>query len=250
MRNWLQPSPSDEPQLALGDEEDKIESPSLISKLLKQTFEQHCLLNITVDDLAVTCGSVIVQLDDDDNCIVLDTLTPADAMATLTAASKLVVSTLLNELPLTFATTVVAVGDDGQEASVHIARPACVYYVQHRGEHRVPVPMNWSISATIVLEPNHCVSAVVRDLSPSGFSARLDAPLPEIPDQFDGPKRFYLTLGTEQIIEGELEICYVGTPEIGNFQRIGARIVTLRPRDQRRIDQCVAAIDRQQSRLT
>ena len=250
MRNWLHSDVCDDPQIALGDDEDKIESPSLIYKLLKRTFAQHCLLNVTVDNLAGTSGSVILQLEDSHDNVVLDALTSADAKATLKAKSKISVSTLLDDLQLAFATTVVKVCSHDGSASIHIARPECVYYAQHRGEHRVPVPMTWSISATIILDPDHCISAVVHDLPPSGFSARLDAPLPDIFDQIDGPMNFYLALGPDRLIEGELEICYVETPEIGKFRRIGAHIVTISPRDQRIIDQCVAEIDRQQSRLS
>jgi c-di-GMP-binding flagellar brake protein YcgR len=110
--------------------------------------------------------------------------------------------------------------------------------------------MNWTISASIALDSDHCINAVLRDLSPSGFSARVDTPLPDNSEQLDYPIKFSLALGSGQLVEGELEICYVETPELREFRRLGARIVALSPRDQRIIDQCVADIDRQQSRLS
>lgn len=250
MLNWLQSVDSEHQRLATHDDDYKIDSPSLIYKLLKRTCDQHCLLNVTFDTLEATYGSVIVQLSDRHDTVVLDELTPADGMARLHPNTQISISTLLNNLQLTFTTTVAEVFYNEGSASIHLARPACVYYAQHRGEHRVAVPMNWPLSASLVLDVDHCITAVVRDLSASGFSARLDAPLPEFAERLDGPIKFSLALGADRIVEGELEICHVDIPEFGKFRRIGTRIVALSAHDKRIIEQCVAAIDRQQSRLS
>ncbi len=243
------PLSSSSPPIAL-DDEHKIDSPSLVFKLLKRTFDHHCLLNLALGDPETNYSSVILELDADHGYVLLDQSNPADGMSSLRVGTKISISTLLNGLQLTFTGLVTALPTGENSPGFYISVPEHVYYVQHRSEHRVPVPMNWSISVSIILNDDRRIEAVVRDLSPGGFSARLHAPLPSAVEALNSPLKFSLNLGADRSVEGEMEICYVETQKIGKFQMIGTRILAISPQHQRLIDQCVAEIDRQQSRLT
>ena len=239
-----------DPPIASDNDGPNIDSRSLVLKLLKRTFDLHCLLNVTLDDAESSYSSIILEPGADNDYVLLDELTPADGMSPLRVDTAVSISTLLDGLQLAFTSRVVEPRTGEHPPGISIAIPEQVYYAQHRREHRVRVPMNWSISVSIILNNHHRIDAIVRDLSPRGFSARLDAPLPGPVEALDSPLKFSLTLGANPAIEGEMEICYVATPEFRKFQMIGTRILTISPQGQRLIEQCVAEIDSQQCRLS
>jgi hypothetical protein len=105
IRNYLQSVVSRQPPSTTDDDDNKIDSPSLVYKLLRRAFEQHCLLDLSFNDLTGAYGSVIVQLEDSDDSVVLDELTPRDTMAGLRPGCQVSVATLVNGLQLTFTTT-------------------------------------------------------------------------------------------------------------------------------------------------
>ncbi len=207
------------------------------------------MLNLTLGDDESNYSSVILEPDADHGYVLLDQLNPADGTSLLRVGTKVAVSTLLNGLQLTFTSLVTELPTGENSPGIYIGVPEHVHYVQRRSEHRVPVPMNRSISVSIIPNHDRRIEAVVRDLSPGGFSAQLHAPLPEPVEALNSPLKFSLNLGAGRSVEGEMEICYVEIQKFGKLQTIGTRILATSPQHQRVIDRCVAEIDRQQSRL-
>jgi len=251
MRSWFKTKQTAKPVFTLYDDDHaKVTSAWRIYALLERTFDSHCLLKVgIIDDDADAYGSVIVKLGTNYDYLLLDRLTPNNGNIRLTPGCPITISTLLNNLPLRFSSTVVKIAKAHEPAPIRIAFPELVYYAQHRREHRVPIPMNWPLTVSIQLDEENWFGGVVRDLSPSGFRAQLDVALPLPIEHLPFPLPFSLALGNTRIVEGELEICYVYHSEIVNLPRIGTRILRLPPHHQRVLDQCVAEIDRQQSRL-
>jgi len=220
-----------------------------IRALLEQTFANHCLLNVRIiDGNEDAYGSVIVELGTCPNYVMLDALAPGYGNARLAPGCAITISTLLNNLQLTFSSTVLEIAEEKPHARICIGFPELVYYAQHRREHRVPLPMNWPATVLIGLNEEHRTGGVVRDLSSGGFCAQLDTALPSPVEHLPFPLPFSLVLAG-RTIRGEMEICHVYRSGFGKPPRIGTRILMIPPHHQHVLDQCIAEIDRQQSRL-
>lgn len=238
-----------EPTVDAGEDDDRIIVPAQVHGLLTRTFEGHCLLRVGVDGVDNAYSSAMLKLDEDRGYLVIDALTPGEGNARLKPRTRIVISTLLDELTLRFASRVVKVGKTKELPYYAIAYPDEVCYAQHRREHRVAIPMNWPARVSIGIDEENRIDGVLRDLSSSGFCAQLDAPLPRPVERLPFPLHFVLSLAHDRSIAGEMEICYVFKPESSRRIRIGTRILAITPPHQRVLDQCVAEIDRQQSRL-
>lgn len=251
MRNWLHHRATPEPIIDLGGDDGSVTSPSRIYRLLKRSVEHHCLINVRLDGAKHLYSSAVLRIGADRNYLLLDALSPADGNARIKIHAEVAISTLLDKLDLTFSSTVEKIGTTSDLPPIRIAYPERVYYAQHRGEYRVAVPTNRPARISIRLDAAHRIEGIVRDLSPGGFRALLDAPLQKEPGSDPGfpvPLRFSLSLAPDRTVEGEIEICYASASENGKLQWFGARIVAMAASDQRVLDHCVAKIDRQQSR--
>jgi c-di-GMP-binding flagellar brake protein YcgR len=250
MRSWLKNTENAESIVTIYDDDvASVTTHWRIHSLLERTFDSHCLLNVRIiDGSEGAYGSVIVQIGTNRNCLILDGLTPGDGNARLARGRAITVSTLLNNLQLTFTSTVLEIAETNP-TRIRIVFPELVYYAQHRREHRVPLPMNWPATVSIRLNKANRFGGVVRDLSSGGFCVQLEAPLPLPVEQLPFPLPFSLALAVDRIIQGEMEICYVYRSEFGKLPRIGTRILMIPPHHQHVLDQCIAEIDRQQSRL-
>ncbi len=249
MRSWLKNTENSESIVTIYDDA-SVTVHWQVHSLLERTFESHCLLNVRIiDGSDEAYGSVIVEIGANRDCLILDALTPGYGNARLAPGCAITVSTLLNNLRLTFSSTVMEIARANIPTRIRVVFPELVYYAQHRRELRVPLPMNWPATVWIRLNEANRFGGVVRDLSSGGFCAQLDAPLPLPVEHLPFPLPFSLALAVDRIIQGEMEICYVYQSGFGKLPRIGTRILTLPPHHQHVLDQCVADIDRQQSRL-
>lgn len=242
MLNWLRHR-----EQALDDDAHGIISPSQIIQLLERVRTNHCLLNVNLIDTEDVYTTMILDVDSAHHNVVLDGLNPPEGNRMLAPEVHIDVSTQLNGLDVSFASTIVTAPLTEESPIVEIAPPLRVHYAQNRREHRVVVPMNWPTSATFWLAERGAISGEVRDLSPGGFCVQIDssAALDRVPP----PVPFKLTLANESVVEGEMEICYVSDFNRAKLRQIGTRILTISPHHQRLLDQCVAEIDRQQLRL-
>ncbi len=248
MQPWIRFKRSDATIVDVNAKGETLTSPSQIYNLLKRAFDAHCLLKVQLERNGGTYSSAILKIGTNRQYLILDALTPAGGNAQLTPPAEISVSTLFNRVDLSFSSKVVKIDNAEKLPRNFIALPKQVYYGQRRQEHRVAVPMNWPATVSIRIDAGHSISGIVRDLSPSGFRAQFDGPLPSSLGQQPRPLQFTLGLVQDSLIEGELEIRHVYVPKIGKLRQIGTHILAITPQHQRMLEQWVAEIDRQQSR--
>lgn len=173
MRHWFRSSNTPEPSEAVA-KDGCVNSRADIRHLLIRTFENHCLLSVRIADDHEIYSSALVELGKLRRYVTLDALTPAEGNARMAVRSAIAISTQLDNLDMSFTTSVKKVGCTVDLPYYRIAIPRQIHYAQHRREHRVPIPMNFSTTVSIWLDQATRVSGTVRDLSVSGFCAQLD----------------------------------------------------------------------------
>ena len=217
---------------------------------LEQIHAAHCLLEVRCDGDEQAAQSALVELVPQRGYFVLDAFTPPLDPGRLAALPQVHVRARLDGRDIRFTTRLLEQGGKRGAPYYMAAYPEHVDNPQRRREFRVNVPLDKG--AQVVLHGAGGVQArgELRDLSPSGFSAHLDAADCARLGLADGWRgNCSLNIDSAAALVGAVEVCHVKPAAAHLPARIGVCFVELDARSERRIERYVAELDRERARL-
>jgi c-di-GMP-binding flagellar brake protein YcgR len=228
---------------------DVVASRSQIFLLLKRIFEQHCLLTVQVGAEDEPFSTAMIELVGQRRYLVLDELMPGNGQKRLRQCRNITVTTQLNGVGLKFAGRVESANEDAGAPYYKVPFPKRIYYPQRREEYRVTVPLDWGATASIEMHGRRLIDGDVRDISAGGACVQVPAETLRQLSQSPQPALCTLHLPDGLSIEVDAEIRHIVTNERRNYVRLGIRFLDISAADHRRIEHCVASIDRMQTRI-
>lgn len=128
-----------------------------------------------------------------------------------------------------------------------LSTPHSIDDPQRRLEHRVNVPLAKGIALSIADERGATLHGELRDLSPSGFAARITH---GEPGHFADGRRGQceIALPDSAPLRAVVEICHVIAGQRHGVPRIGGCFIDLDARSERRLERYTAELEREQVR--
>lgn len=235
------------------DAGDDVPSVSVIDDrqlLLKKVCAEHYLLDLRFAHGPEAYQTAILELVPEAGYLVLDAMLPTDGDAYTADQPTIKVRTRINGIDLKFQSIISQRGVLDGTPFYKVPYPETIDYRQRRQEYRVTVPLDIGVNVRVHARDGTIVVGEVRDLSPNGFSAPIPIGDPSIFEDED------LRVGACEIdlprygaLTAAIDICHVFPRRGRAVPRLGVRFLDLDPRSERRIERCVAGLDRQQNRL-
>jgi len=217
---------------------------------LEQIHAAHCLLEVRCDGDEQAAQSAIIELVPQRGYFVLGAFAPAFDPRRLAGSPQVHVRARLDGRDIRFTTRLLKQGGKQDAPYYMAAYPEHVDNPQRRREFRVNVPL--AKGAQVVLRGTNGVQArgELRDLSPSGFSAHVDA-VDCVRLGLANGWRGACSLDIDSAAEltGAIEVCHVKPAAEPLPARIGVCFVELDARSERRIERYVAELNRERARL-
>lgn len=218
--------------------------------LLKKVCAEHCLIDLRFAHGPEAFQTAILELVPEAGYMVLDALVPAEGDESTVDVPTVNIRTRVHGMDLNFQSVITQRGVVDGAPFYKIPYPETIDYPQRRGEHRVTVPLDRGVEVRVHAHDDSIVTGEVRDLSPSGFSARIHSgDLSVFDAQEARATACEIDLPRYGTITAAIEICHVFPRQGRAVPRIGVCFVDLDPRTERQIEHSVARLDREQSRL-
>ncbi len=218
--------------------------------LLQQIFKRHCLLEVRIAGHEAAFQSAIIELVAEKNYFVLDALTPAEGNELTANRPAVTIKTRIDGMAVSFASRILARGGDATAPYYKAIYPDTLDYPQRRGDFRATVPLDNAVTVRFKASTGLSFSGDVRDLSPSGFSARVHDGEQHAFDDAAGVRgHCEIEFSDGQCIDATIEICHVFAAEGRAAPRVGACFVDLDARTERTLERYVASLERAQARL-
>lgn len=230
-------------------DEETVMEPDEIESQLSHVLLRKTMLGVAIDTSADIYLSHMLELVPGEGYLVLDELAPITGHRRIEPGSRLLVTARTTGALVRFYTEVLNIGTDQGMGYYKVRWPRVLGVQQRRKHYRVFVPFDQGVPVMITTDNDLRLTAELRDLSVSGFSARL-------PD--GGP----LHLRSGQI----LPRCSLELPDSGRLvvpieirhhlppqderrsARLGARFLRVTPQDQRQLERLVRALERESQR--
>lgn len=218
--------------------------------LLKKIYESHCLLDIRLDSDRSAYQSAIIELLPEQGYLVIDALTPASGDSLAAALPGLRVRTRVHGMEVTFLSRILARGSQHGLPYYKVRYPDDVEYPQRRRESRVTVPLDRGVPVRFETRTGSWVRGEIRDLSPSGFCARLlSGDVASIQQDSGRPTACEIDLPGHGTLNAAVEVRHMLPSRARSAPRVGARFIDLEPRAERQLQHCLAELGRRRVRL-
>lgn len=217
-------------------------------QLLNRLFESRCLLSLRFAHDSAVYQTAIIELVPSAGYCVLDALVPQEGNAVASALSSIHLQARLGGLDLKFHSRITARGSQDGLPYYQVAYPSTIEQPQRRREYRVNIPFDRGIAMHFRSTSGVSLRGELRDLSPSGFCARLlagDTRQIEAPTARRGDCDIELPGGS---ITATIGVCHVMPSRGRSAPRIGACFIDLEARTERHIERCVATLDRERAK--
>ena len=218
--------------------------------LLQQICEGHCLLDVRFNLGAEAYQSAILELVPGAGYLVLDALTPANGNLTAATLPGIRARTRLHGMDLKFATRIIQHGSQSGLPYYKVRYPESVDFPQRRRDYRVAVPFDRGVLVRFHTRDGTLVRGEVRDLSASGFCARLlSGDTTKIAAESGQHELCEIDLPGYDTVRAVVEVCHLLPSRARSAPRVGARFIDLDSRAERQLERCVAELDRTRLRL-
>ncbi|MFQ5661347.1 MAG: flagellar brake protein [Gammaproteobacteria bacterium] len=223
----------------------RIKSKDEIHAFLSRLYKNHALLSISIGNSDIIFGSVILEVNREKEYLVLDELYPRNQIRTPLLHQKLSIETQLEGILLQFSGTVDAASEQDGAEYYKIRIPKYVYHHQRRDNYRVPISISKPLRADLATENEVLIHAELRDLSLSGFCARLSLPSSEKLAIGDEIPTCIIQIPDGKKIVGSLEIMRIEETRPLRNTRIGARFSSLNNSDRQELSRVIAKLERE-----
>lgn len=218
-----------------------------VRQILRQMVENRIPLNVSIPDTDDRYSTTLVDIDEYQHEIVIDGLRPASGNDRLLEARRLSVMGAMGGQEILFASRLVNSSQGAERLLLRISFPEWLRYLQQRGCHRVPVGS--TVDAGLVLYDDGFERQVVgklEDLSEEGLGVSFPEHLSV--DVGDAAYPIILRLPDGDLIT-DVELRFKGQIEICRQTRVGARFVSLEPKQRAMIRRFVADLQRRMIRV-
>ena len=199
--------------------------------LLRKVCTEHYLLDLRFAHGPEAYQTAILELVPEAGYLVLDALLPTDGDEYTANVPAIKLRTRVHGIDLKFHSVITQRGVVDGTPFYKVPYPETVDYRQRRREHRVTVPLDKGVDVRIHARNGAIVTGEIRDLSPSGFSARIPRSDPSIFEAED------LRVGACEIdlprygtMTAAIEICHIFPAHGRAAPRLGVRFLDLDPR--------------------
>lgn len=230
------------------DDAELLRGSQRILPLVERVFRQRALITVAVQGLDDLFTSVILEVNDEGEYLVMDELRPLEGHAALRPGHEVHVSSRLDGISLSFSSTVERIENEQAGAYYKVPLPAELRYNQKRNYYRAAVPVTRTSPVLLVLGDRRSLAGELRDISLGGFSMRLNPGAPHGVTEGDRIDRCILHLDEQRSIETAVEVCYVEDRASTRRPRFGLRFIDLDERALRAIGGLVATLERDQLR--
>jgi len=222
--------------------EEVIRDPLLIACLLRRAAAARAL--VAVDLPGPQAGvTLILGVAPERRELYLDQLAPPEADEVLRRTGRLRARIRITGAEAEFEAEVAGRREAPGGATYRLPLPAEIRYRQRRSHHRVPVPRNLAVAVRYMLGGAEAAGRLC-DVSVGGVG--LETTAAEAAGLAPGEtiERCALLLPDRSTLAGPLEVRYVAEPAPNGVVRFGGRFTALDPRDRRRLQRFVAALER------
>ena len=222
--------------------EEVIRDPLMIDCLLRRAAAERSLVTVGLPG-PQTGLTLILGIDRENGELLIDQLAPPEADEALRRTGRLRARIRAGGAEGEFETEVIGRTETPEGAIYRLPLPSEIRYRQRRDHHRVPVPRNLAVTVRYVLGGAE-VAGRLCDVSLGGIG--LETMAAEAAGLAPGEtiERCALLLPDRSTVAGPLEVCYVAEPAPNGAVRFGGRFTVLDPRDRRRLQRFVAALER------
>lgn len=231
-----------EAEETIGDHEE-------IATHLTLLLANRATLGVSVEEGRDVYLSRALEVMPEAGYLVLDELAPMEGHRRLRTGSRLLVTARSRGSLLRFFSEVQDIGEERGMAYYRLRWPRLIGMQQRRRHFRVFVPLSQHLPLMLATDEDVRLQGELRDLSVSGFSARLPEQMPVrlVPGQVLPSCRLALP-GLGQVIV-PVELRYLEPPrDQRRSARIGGRFLRLATQTERQLEKMVRAIEREAQR--
>ncbi len=223
----------------------RVESRAEIESLLKKLNKNHTLLSIRLGNNEKSFGSMLLEINQERNYLVIDELYPRHEIKVPLVNSKLRIDTQLNGIELGFGVEILAIAEQEGVEYYKVSYPSSLFYYQRRASFRVGVGISTSIPVALSTLEDVLLHAELRDISLGGISARINTPMPgniEVGDEI--PTCIIHTPEGKKVV-CSLEVSRIETHDTSQSVRVGARFIQLSASDRHELSRFIAKLERE-----
>ncbi len=222
---------------------DLIRNPQEKLGLLTRVFKSHQLLTVELETYEKQLSSLILEVNEEENYLVLDEFYPTPNGLIINPEDKVKFYTNLSGVEVDFISTIEAISENISEPYYKVPVPKIIKYHQHRKYLRVPVSIGNPLKVVFSDKKDIIINGEIRDLSAGGFSARLKSNEQPFSVGDIIPRCIiYMPKGVKIYCAVEIRQIFLSTDN--NTPKIGVQFRDLEASDQREISKYVMQIDR------
>lgn len=240
--------PDDSPKQAPADgyvgQIERLTNAGHIASLLKRVHDAHAMLSVTIPGSDELYNSAVLQVDPAESFVLLDELRPLDGHELLAPGTKLHAHTRVRGIDVSFAGTVVEIGQDDDGAFYRLALPAVVNYRQRRASFRAHVHAGLAVPIILNLPDQQRLEGSLWDISAGGIGARLRPPVIHFEEGLLLPNCEIVLPPGEHVRFG-LEVRFAAPDDKSQQLRLGGRFVDIDRSQQRLVEHFVTSLERE-----
>lgn len=219
--------------------------PRLLS-LLNRLRDQFSILSVRLPKSSAQYTSAVVAIHPEDNCLILDELTPSDGHEHFLRVKECTIEVFSKGQGLIFTTNLVSKGQDNGIAYYKVELPPSIYYYLQRTNYRVPLPLNQRTPLLLPAPDESRVEGEVVDLSLGGLGFKIPATrwTEQLTPGTNVPS-CQLVLGTGEVLTVDVKIRFAAPAKDKKVLRMGAQFVKLTKRQQKRLERYIMSVERE-----
>jgi len=223
----------------------RIKSQDEIFGFLAKLIKQHTLLSVSIESPSLSYGSVILELNKDGGCFVLDELYPRNKITSSLRNEKLSIDIQLDSTQLSLNCVLDATSKKDGAEYYKAKMPSYIFCHQRREHYRVPVSIAKPLSADLSTENNVKMHSELRDISLERISARLTFQLSEGLNVGDEIPTCIIQIPDERNIICALEVVRIQETKPLRNIKIGAKFTELSNANRQDLSKALAKFGRE-----
>ena len=225
---------------------DKVTSRKKIFAILRQLQADHELLCVSVPGCPDKSNTAILGIKEHHNYFVLDELSTPAAHHAFQQGRKALVECRLRGMELHFTCRLLKADTGARIALYAVSIPDRIARIQRRGDYRLRLNPGLMTPVTVPHLEGRMVTGEAFDLSTSGLGVFLNTR--SLPSRGQLLSDVSLSLPQSRSFTANLEIRFARLDSSHRMLRIGARFISLNPKQQRQLSQFLAEQQRKRRR--
>jgi c-di-GMP-binding flagellar brake protein YcgR len=220
--------------------------PAQIAAMCRQIIEARALVTVAIPGVEGRFISALLDVNADARYLLMDELTPAPGHAQLILHKRLQAMIKYHGIEVRFKAELEAAGGQSGIAFYRMILPTELHYLQRRAHFRVRLGYGLTVPVSLSLDEAHHLEGRLSDLSAGGIGA-------ELPDgmrleQGQVVHDCQIKLADDKFIDGEVEVRYIKQDTQSHHQHLGARFLSLTPKQQNTLRRFIKEIEREMLR--